>query len=267
MNTYLKAALPMIPGASKLPFVAGGGGDIPSVELQETATVDAAELARYAKVCGFRLSDELPPTYPHILAFDLHMRILTSGDFPFPAVGLVHIENEITQHRPVRLGEELKLRVSPTKATPHPKGKQFSITTQVRVGRELVWEETSTMLRRGKGSGESEREPFELPESVAEWRLPGDLGRRYAAVSGDSNPIHMYPLTAKAFGFDRPIAHGMWTKARALSALRLPDAFTVGVRFKKPIFLPGTVRFGSDEDGRFAVTSRKGSTHLEGRIS
>ena len=266
MNTYLKAALPMIPGASKLPFVAGGGGEIPSVELQETVTVDAADLAQYAKVCGFRLSDELPPTYPHVLAFDLHMQILTSGDFPFPAVGLVHIENAITQHRPVRLGEELKLRVAPTKATPHPKGQQFSITTQARVGRELVWEETSTMLRRGKGSGDSEREPFEVPEATAEWKLPGDLGRRYAAVSGDSNPIHMYPLTAKAFGFDRPIAHGMWTKARALAALRLPDAFTVEVRFKKPIFLPGTVRFGSTDD-RFAVTSRKGASHLEGRIS
>ena len=266
MNTYLKAALPMIPGASRLPFVAGGGGEIPSTELQSTATVDPAQLAQYAKVCGFRLGNELPPTYPHILAFGLHMRMLTSGDFPFPAVGLVHIENSITQHRPVLVGEELKLRVSPTKATPHPKGKQFSLETQVRVGRELVWEETSTMLRRGKGEGESQKESFEIPETTAEWKLPGDLGRRYASVSGDSNPIHMTPITAKLFGFKQPIAHGMWTKARALAALRLPDSFTVEVRFKKPVFLPGTVRFGSEE-GRFAVTSRKGATHLEGRIS
>jgi hypothetical protein len=125
MNAYLTAALPMIPGASKLPFVAGGGGEIPSTELQSTATVDAGELARYAKVCGFRLGNELPPTYPHILAFGLHMRLMTSGDFPFPAVGLVHIDNAITQHRPVLVGEELKLRVSPTQAAPHPKGRQF----------------------------------------------------------------------------------------------------------------------------------------------
>ena len=266
MNTYLKAALPMIPGASRLPFVAGGGGEIPNTELQSTATVDPSRLAAYAKVCGFRLGNDMPPTYPHILAFDLHMRLMTSGDFPFPAVGLVHIENAITQHRPVRVDEELTLRVSPTQARPHPKGTQFSIQTQVRVGRELVWEETSTMLRRGKGEGEGAREAFEVPETVAEWRLPGDLGRRYASVSGDSNPIHMYPLTAKAFGFDRPIAHGMWTKARALAAQRLPDSFTVQVAFKKPIFLPGTVRFGA-AGGRFAVTSRKGATHLEGRIS
>ena len=266
MITYLKAALPMIPGASKLPFVAGGGGAMPQHTLSEKFDVDAGHLADYAKVCGFRLSDELPPTYPHILAFGLHLQLMTSGDFPFPAVGLVHIENEITQHRPIRLGEELRVEVSPSDVKDHPKGKQFSIVTRVHTGEELVWDSTSTMLRRGKGSGDAEREEFEVPEPSAEWRLPGDLGRRYGAVSGDRNPIHIHPLTAKAFGFPKPIAHGMWTKARALSALRLPDAFTVDVKFRKPIFLPGTVRFGSNED-RFAVQSRKGDLHLEGRIS
>ena len=265
-TTYLKAALPLVPGASKLPFVAGGGGDMPKTRLETTARAEPEQLARYAKVCGFRLGDELAPTFPHILAFPLHMQLMTRGDFPFPAVGLVHIENAITQHRPVRLGEELELRVWPTAVEPHAKGKRFSIRTEARVGRELVWEETSTMLRRGKGSGESDGEAFELPPTTAEWKLAGDLGRRYAAVSGDSNPIHIHPLTARAFGFNRPIAHGMWTKARALAAQRLPDAFTVDVRFKKPILLPGTVLFGA-EDGRFAVTGRKGSTHLEGRIS
>jgi acyl dehydratase len=266
MNSYLKAALPMIPGASKLPFVAGGGGAMPDTTVREAARVDREHLAAYAKVCGFRVRDELPPTYPHVLAFPLHMELITRGDFPFPAVGLVHIENSITQHRPVRLGEELQLEVEASDVEPHPKGKRFSLLTRVSVEDEVAWESRSTMLRRGKGSGDAERQEFESPEATAEWRLPGDLGRRYGAVSGDSNPIHMYPLTAKAFGFDRPIAHGMWTKARALAALRLPDAFTVEVRFKKPIFLPGTVRFGAAED-RFAVQSRKGATHLEGRIS
>ena len=66
-------------------------------------------------------------------------------------------------------------------------------------------------------------------------------------MSGDHNPIHLYPLTAKALGFKRQIAHGMWTKARCVAALenRLPDAVRVDVAFKKPVFLPGTVAFGS----------------------
>ena len=99
----------------------------------------------------------------------------------------------------------------------------------------------------------------------------GDLGRRYAAVSGDHNPIHLYALTAKAFGFPRQIAHGMWSKARCLAALegRLPDAVTVEVAFKKPILLPGTVAFGSPARGRrlrFSLTRPKdGAPHLVGR--
>ena len=105
------------------------------------------------------------------------------------------------------------------------------------------------------------------------WKLPSDLGRRYGAVSGDRNPIHLYPITAKAFGFPRNIAHGMWTKARALGALqnKLPDAFTIDVEFKKPIFLPSTVVFGNRTDGdviTLGVTSaRKPSTHLVGRVT
>ncbi len=78
---------------------------------------------------------------------------------------------------------------------------------------------------------------------TATWRIPDDAGRRYAKVSGDVNPIHLSGLTAKAFGFKRAIAHGMWMKARVLAALsgRLPDAFTVDVAFRKPVFLPSTV--------------------------
>ncbi len=109
------------------------------------------------------------------------------------------------------------------------------------------------------------------------WQLPGDLGRRYAAVSGDHNPIHLYPLTAKAFGFPRQIAHGMWSLARCLAALenRLPDSVTVEASFRKPILLPGSVAFGQQvrSDGPsngigFALTSpTSGAPHLVGRTS
>ena len=108
---------------------------------------------------------------------------------------------------------------------------------------ENVWEETSTYLRRGKGD-ESASSGSVFPDAEPNgivWKLPGDLGRRYAAVSGDHNPIHLYPITAKALGFPRQIAHGMWTMARCVAALenRLPDAVRVDVAFKKPVLLPG----------------------------
>jgi acyl dehydratase len=281
---YARAALPMIPGASLLPFVPGGGGEIPDgLELELTGVkADPAEVAAYARVCGFSLRDQLPPTYPHMLAFPLHMAIMSDGSFPFGAVGLVHVENSISQERPIGLAEEMTIRVRPTKLQPHPKGKTFSLETEVLIGGDAVWRSTSTMLRRGGGSngdsGKAKQEkgfeslPADAPAG-AEWKLDGGLGRRYAGVSGDRNPIHMHSLTAKPLGFPSAIAHGMWSKARALAQLgnRVPDSFETEVRFRKPILLPSRVEFASQEEGKeilFAIrNAKKGTPHLDGRVT
>jgi acyl dehydratase len=279
---YARAALPLVPGASLLPFVPGGGGEIPAVRLELDGVVpDPDAVAAYAKVCGFALRDHLPPTYPHVLAFPLHMALMSDGRFPFGAVGLVHVANKITQHRRIGVGEALDLRVEASKLIAHPKGQAFDVVTEARIGRQIAWESTSTFLRRGKGDpGAAAGEAFPIvPEETpasAEWALPGDLGRRYAAVSGDRNPIHMHSLTAKPLGFPAAIAHGMWTKARALAALesRLPDAFAADVRFRRPILLPAKVEFATAEGTKgeidFTVRGRgakRGNRHLDGRIA
>lgn len=268
MGVYLKAAVGALPGAGRLPFVPGGGGEMPDTELERTSRPEPGAVVDYARVCGFRLRDELPPTYPHVLAFPLHMRLMTDGSFPFAPVGVVHIANRIEVQRPLRLGEELDLRVRPGDVEDHPKGRAFAITTEVTVDGEIAWREESTMLRRGGGSGSGGPAVEELADAafVAEWRLSGDLGRRYASVSGDRNPIHMHPLTARVFGFPRAIAHGMWTKARCLAALEpsLPEAYEASVEFRKPILLPGRVTFERAGD-RFRVRGGD-KVHLLGRI-
>jgi acyl dehydratase len=311
MAVYLKAAVGALPGAGRLPFVAGGGGPMPDIELAEPEVrAERDRVADYAHVCGFRLRDRLPATYPHVLAFPLHMRLMTDGSFPFSPVGLVHVANRIEVRRPLRLGETLDLRVRPGRVEDHPKGRAFAIVTEARADGELAWREESTILRRGGGSGGSDGEPAagdaapsgpsagdaapsdapagdapagdapvedapaedapaeDAPDLrfVAEWHLRGDLGRRYAAVSGDRNPIHMHRLTARLFGFPRPIAHGMWTKARCLAALEptLPDAYEVDVEFRKPLLLPGRASFERAGD-RFRVRGGE-EVHLLGRI-
>ncbi len=274
---YARAAAPMVPGASLLPFIPGGGGEIPDLDLQlEGVSADPAAVAAYAKVCGFSLRDSLPVTYPHVLAFPLQMAVMADGGFPFGAVGLVHLENRIEQRRRIGTDEKLTIRVRPTKLQPHPKGRTFSLLTEVTIDGELAWESASTMLRR-EGKEEKRRKETggeaELTPASAEWKLAGDLGRRYAAVSGDRNPIHMHSLTAKPLGFPSAIAHGMWTKARCLAALesRLPDAFAVDVRFRKPILLPTRVEFasvGKGEEIVFEVRDAKRQTpHLDGRVT
>lgn len=275
---YARAAAPLIPGASLLPFVPGGGGEIPEVDLELAGvSADPAKVAAYAKVCGFTLRDALPPTYPHVLAFPLHMAVMADGSFPFGAVGLVHLENRIFLRRPLGIGEELTIRVRPTKLRPHPKGQTFTLVTEVSVDEETAWEGVSTFLHRGKGDeGAAAPEPFAtVPTETtasAGWRLEGGLGRRYASVSGDRNPIHLHALAAKPLGFPAAIAHGMWTKARCLAALesRLPDTFAVEVRFRKPILLPARVEFASEAlDDEIAFTVRdanRKTPHLDGRI-
>ncbi|MGH3369407.1 MAG: MaoC/PaaZ C-terminal domain-containing protein [Nocardioidaceae bacterium] len=274
----LKAALPVIPGVSRLPGIRRSGSALPQLTLtRHDVSVDRAHVAAYSDVCGCGLKQHLPLTYPHMLAFGLHMAIMTDSAFPFPAIGTVHLENSITAHRSISPDERLQVTARPQELRSHAKGTVFDIATQVHSAGELVWEERSTFLRRGRpGSGATDPglELEEVPASGVEWQLPGDLGRRYAAVSGDHNPIHLYGITAKAFGFPRQIAHGMWSKARCVAMLdaRLPEAVTVDVAFKKPILLPGTVAYGSrqvpGDDWAFSLTSpRSGAPHLLGRTT
>jgi len=239
--------------------------DLPDREQTRTAEVDRDHLAAYDRVCGFRLRDELPATYPHVLAFPLAMDLLT-GPFPFSPLGLVHVTNRIEQLRPVTAGERLDLRVWAADLRPHDRGRQFDVLAEATVDGAPVWREASTYLHR-ESPGSGARDRSEPPAASAVWRVPGDIGRRYAKVSGDANPIHTHDLAAKALGQPGAIAHGMWTKARCLAALEgeLPDAYAVDVRFKVPLRIPGTAGFSSG-DGRFEVWAG-GRPHLEGAIS
>jgi acyl dehydratase len=283
LPTMLKAALPALPGINMLPGIRKSGGDLPDLRLSRHGVeIDPAHVTAYADVCGFAQGQirgqALPLTYPHMLAFPLHMGIMTDSSFPYPAIGTVHLRNAVTQHRPIAPTEVLDVTATATNLRAHQKGKVFDLVTTVTTDDETVWESTSTYLRVGRGDKDapSEGAPLDVvPSNGVQWRLGGNLGRRYAAVSGDHNPIHLYPLTAKAFGFPRQIAHGMWSKARCVAAIanRLPDAVTVEVEFKKPILLPGTVAFGSRvvDDGAhqgidFSLTNPKsGAPHLVGR--
>jgi acyl dehydratase len=274
-GSLLRAALPTVPVLGRLPGVRKGSTEAfrGLSYARHGVRIERKHVEAYAEVCGFPVKDTVPVTYPHMAAFGLHMAVMTDRSFPYPAIGTVHVENTITAHRPIEVGETLDVSVSVAPARPHAKGVVLDFETRVSVDGEDVWESTSTYLRRGSGTGDAARglDLEHIAPTGARWRLAGDLGRRYAAVSGDHNPIHLYPLTAKALGFPRQIAHGMWTKARCVAALenRLPDAVTVEVAFRKPVLLPGTVAFGSRRAGEgyeFSLTDpRRGAPHLLGR--
>ena len=279
-------ATSLLPG---LPTWAGGANPkgLPDLEVTLPAfTVDAQHLAAYDRVCGLRLSDRLPITYLHILAFPLSMQLMTDRTFPYPLVGLVHLANRMTLHRQVGVDETLSFRVRTDRLRPHRKGMLFDVLAEARVGDELVWEGESSYLRPGKPSQDEGAEisgsmpgdsvpsdlapPADAPAVI--WSVPGDIGRRYGRISGDVNPIHLHPWTAKAFGFPRHIGHGMWSHAKAMGGFegRLPDAYVTDVRFLKPVLLPTTVAFttfATDDGDAFTVRgASKDTPHLAGTI-
>jgi acyl dehydratase len=296
VTTRTLASMPGLAGlygralAGGLPFVGGvmasGASEPPTLRI-ERVRVDARHLRAYRDVCGFNASDRLPATYPQTAAFPLVLALLTDRAFPFGAMGTLHIGNAITYERTLTASDVLDYTVAAGSPSPHPRGRRVVVAVLATADGERVWGAQMELLRRepsGPASAAADgREPDlpdEAPAGPARWQLSSDLGRRYASVSGDRNPIHLADLTAKPFGFSRHIAHGMWTHARALAELdnRLPDAYSVEVAFKKPVPLPGTVFFGArvmpgaDEHIDFGLTSRpedparSPATHLLGRI-
>lgn len=240
-------------------------------------SIDREHLAAFDRVCGFRVGEVLPPTYLHVLAFPLSVALMTERAFPFPLVGLVHVANSITVVRPVAAAESVSLRVQAGELRAHPAGRQFDLRADASVVGETVWTGRSTYLRRGHPARGSTRRP--RPElgpqrgPVALVPVPGDTGRRYAAVSGDRNPIHLNALTARAFGFPAAIAHGMWVASRTLASLagRLPDAYSVDVAFKLPVLLPATLAVAAVVgDGAWSLdvrNARSGKPHLTGTVT
>ena len=246
------------------------GTTLPTSGLHCRVQVNPEAVAAYRKVCGFADSPMLPATYPHILAFGLQLQLLTAREFPFPLLGLVHLSNRIRVFRPMGGVSDVRVSVHTRNLQPHAKGATFDLITTVEDSLGLLWEGESRMLCRGvKLDGEAPEQSLPAPNMVNEltrWQAPSDIGRRYARVSGDYNPIHLSALTAKLFGFPQAIAHGLWSKARTMAALHehLPSAnIELYVEFKKPVRLPGEVILLTGAPGSSGELQLKGSGDIE----
>jgi len=252
---------------------------LPQAEYSVDAVkIDRKHLSSYNKICGYQDLDTLPPLYLGILSMPLQLSLMVGEDFPFAILGIVHIRNTVEQFKPVNVTDTIALATRFGEITPHEKGKLFTFITTAKVKGEIVWESVAYYLARGKTEGvvpKSDKKESRLTAKAndinEDFVLPEDLGRRYALISGDFNFIHIHAVTAKAFGFKRAIAHGMWTKARSVAALgTLPDAYLLDVQFKLPVFLPNKVHLQAQKVGKkttFELTGAKdGKPHLFGTL-
>lgn len=248
---------------------------LPQVEyVVDSFKVDQKHLKAYNDVCGFKNNGYIPAIYLTVLSQSLQMHMMTSEAFPFPILGLVHIRNQVKQYRKVGVNETLTLSCKFGELQSHDKGVQFDFITTVKVGGEVVVEALTTYLSRQKTNAKAAAKPAEsqAPEYKLnnEWKISENTGRRYAMTSGDFNLIHIHTVTAKAFGFKQAIAHGMWSKAKALANLSLPDAYEADVWFKLPMYLPSKVEFLTAQaanDTDFLIRNSKNQKpHVTGHI-
>ena len=273
---YLKILL-----ARKPSFASGG---VPRIEaVLDRFSINPRHLARYRRVCGDRDATELPITYPHVLAAPLHLAMLACDAFPVSLLGVVHTRNRITQQRPLRTDDTGEIHSWMEGHRETARGQEIDLQTQLRVGGQPLWSEVSTLLaRRAEGHRPPRTREGGLPQldvpprqdvSTSTFVVSPGVGRQYARVSGDFNPIHIMDVTARFFGFKRAIAHGMWSLARCAAEIGAPTfsrPCTLDVAFKRPIsFRARTVLESWMADQRMGFSLRDSEIprdHLLGTI-
>ena len=261
-------ALPVVPRPDKL--------STRTVTVEELP-IDHTNVAAYAAVTGLQYGNNVPLTYPFALTFPSIMSLVSGFDFPFSAMGSVHTENHITQHRPIAVTDTVSVQVHAENLREHRKGLLVDLLTDVSVGNELAWHQVTTFLHQQRTSLSDEPKPPpkkepKLPPPSTVLRISPSQIRRYAVVGGDLNPIHTSGVAAKLFGFPTSIAHGMFSAAAVLANIeaKFPDAVEYSVRFGKPLLLPATAGLYIDETGEgWELSLRniaKGYPHLTGTV-
>ncbi len=270
-NTLRAAAgaLPFVPRGDSLPKRAVNVTDL---------AIDPAKVAQYAAVTGLRFGDRVPLTYPFALTFPTVMSLVTGFDFPFAAMGSIHVENHITQYRPILVTDTVDVAVHAQNLREHRRGLLVDLVTAVNVGNDLAWHQVTTFLHQQRTSladqpkGSPKKQPKPGPPNAV-LHITGSQIRHYASVGGDHNPIHTNPVAARLFGFPTVIAHGMFSAAAVLANLegQLPAAAKYSVKFGKPVVLPARAGLYVDRAGdTWNLVLRhlsKGYPHLSGTVT
>ena len=268
---------------SRKPALVPEDAEVPRIEARlAKVAIDRKHLAAYSEICGAAAGATLPIAYPHILASPLHLAMLGAEAFPVKVFGLVHVHNRIAMREPLSAEEAAEIRCWIEGHRETERGQEFDLHTEYVVGGEPLWDETCTFLARKKavpGAPKSSitRSVDGAPDAVAikssSFRAPAGLGRRYGFISGDVNPIHMSDLSARAFGFPRAIAHGMWSLGRLASdfeAERFDGGCELSVSFKLPIYMPSWLmlqRWAVENGTGFALRDAQGEKpHLTGTL-
>lgn len=235
-------------------FKRGQPGTSASGELVRTAylaaPIDQRALARYAQLIGFA-AGAVPLTFHYLLAQRAQLASMLGSGFPFRVPGMIHVANALTARHTLDPGRPMVLHTVASVAPAQANGAIHVLfqTTGQQEGRDIFSCDSDYLAVRGQRGTRPARSPAARPAQIAGWTLDGAAGRRYAAISGDWNPIHLSHWSAKLMGMRAPIIHGMHTVAKACAALEAATGQRVdaiSARFTAPIALPGEVALTAD---------------------
>lgn len=238
------------------------------------------------RIAAFRGPDAVvPPVYPATWEVTATLELLAKLEAPLPLGGAIHLESELFPLRLLRPGDRVRSRVELERVEPTPRGLRLTVSARSWSGSgQLCSEGTALFLLRSRDPSGERRPREEAPppgegwEELARWHLRSGAGRRYARASGDYNPIHLWGLTARPFGFRRPILHGFCTEAMVAHALierRFggdPAALRrLRIAFRAPVLLPARprllVRTGEGAGGAFRVVGEEDRVLAEGEFA
>ena len=232
--------------------------------------INGKQLNKFKTFFGLYPKHEaVPITFLHLLVFRPHLKFMLTKQLPFPVLGLVHMYNEIISHKDVFIDDRVNIQISISDIKQTNKGIEITLHSKIYRGRCLVWESFSGYLNpvRKKGTGKPTLKRLNMNntyERQQKWGIPSNLGRLYARLSGDANPIHLCGLTAKFFGFKQAIAHGMcmaFKCSAALESLSISSSnrlSRLSIHFNKPVYLPSEVMFNYNlrsTTSTFSITS------------
>jgi hypothetical protein len=260
-------------------------GDIKKIIVKmKRVKPDFQKLKEYCVICGYPTDSKyLPVTFPEILFVHPLGMLFTAPEFPLSPIGLIHLTQHITQHHSLPADALFDLDCRMDKLTQSSRGILLDVHLEASIDGVCVWEGVSGFISRNKETrkertrvkNESKTSSDFIPQISLE--VPEDTGRRYAKASGDYNPHHLYPFTAKLLGYKRPIAHGMWSLAASLAfieqKIHISYPRTIKAAFKRPVFMPGRVSltYKSSTDGNavefLLYDSTTNAPHVVGKIT
>jgi len=227
------------------------GEKIPRISSTlKDVTVDLNNLNYYNKVCHLKNSPNLPILYPHVMAGVSQLNLFSHPEFPIKMLGTIHMANKIVQTKPLPIvgNYQIKSRISNERY--FNKGIEFDLITNVFLQDEEVWTETSTYRKNCKFQTNQtycstiNLEKLDDFKTVDQWNISWKLGKQYATISKDFNPIHLSMVLAKAFGFKKDLAHGFCVLAQAMGKIhRIPIwPCTLDVIFKGPSYMGRNIK-------------------------